>query len=341
MDLNLSFILYIILALLFIGVLVLGHELGHFTLAKINGVLVEEFAIGMGPKIFSIKGKETRYSIRAIPIGGYVKMLGEQEKVNDERSFTNLSPWRKLSIIVAGPFMNFVLAIFFFALLGANQGYLTNKVKDVVPDSPAYKVGVKAGDEIININDKKVSTWEDFVTGIYNSKGAPLDVVIQRGTELVNYKITPVSEEGRLVIGVYAETGKSDLGSSIKYGFRQTGFIIRQTATFFGTLFRGKAKATDFGGPVTIIKFSAEAAQSGIWNLIYLMAGFSVQFGIFNVIPFPALDGGYIFINLFQIITGKEIDDNKVGMVNYIGFVFLMVLMVAVTVKDIFFPINL
>ena len=338
---SLSFVLYILLALVFIGILVLGHELGHFTLAKINGVLVEEFSIGMGPKLFSIKGKETRYSIRAIPIGGYVKMLGEQEKSSDQRSFTNISPVRRLSIIAAGPFMNFVIAIVFFAILGANQGFMTNKVKAVVPDSPAYKVGLKTGDEIVKIGANKISTWEDFVTGIYNSKGAPVNITVKRDNKEINYTITPVKEADRLIIGVYAQEGKTGLLSSISYGFKETGFIIKQTFSFFGTLFKGKATANDFGGPVTIIKFSAQAAQTSLWNLVFLMAGFSVQFGIFNVIPFPALDGGYIFLYLFQIITGKEIDEKKVGVINYFGFILLMLLMAAVTLKDIFYPINL
>jgi regulator of sigma E protease len=339
--LSLSFILYIILALIFIGILVLGHELGHFTLAKINKVMVEEFAIGMGPKLFSIKGKETQYSIRAIPIGGFVKMRGEQEKSSEEGSFSNLSSARKLSIIAAGPFMNFVLAIVLFAILGSSQGYMTNKIKSVMPASPAYTAGLKAGDEIVKIGNSKISTWEDFVTGIYNSSGAPLNITVNRGGKESSFTVTPVKEDDRLIIGVYAEEGKRGLIPSIKYGFNETGFIIKQTVGFFGTLFKGKATANDFGGPVTIIKFSAEAAQTSLWNLVYLMAGFSVQFGIFNIIPFPALDGGYIFIYLFQMITRKEIDENKVGFVNYVGFILLMLLMVAVTVKDIFYPLNL
>lgn len=338
---SLSFIFYILLALIFIGILVLGHELGHFTLAKINGVMVEEFSIGMGPKLFSIKGKETRYSIRAIPIGGYVKMLGEQEKINDERSFSSLPPLRKLSIITAGPFMNFVLAIVFFAVLGASQGFMTNKIKAIVPDSPAYKAGLKPGDEIVKIGNNKITTWEDFVTGIYNSKGAPINVTVKRSSQEMNYTLTPIKEDDRYIIGVYSEEGQRNLLSSINYGFKETGFIIKQTFGFFGTLFKGKATANDFGGPVTIIKFSAQAAKTSIWNLIYLMAGFSVQFGIFNVIPFPALDGGYIFLYIFQIISGREIDENKVGVINYFGFVILMLLMAAVTLKDIFYPINL
>ncbi|MFA9398414.1 MAG: RIP metalloprotease RseP [Clostridiaceae bacterium] len=334
-------VLYILIALVFFGILILGHEFGHFILAKINGVLVEEFSIGMGPKLFSIKGKETVYSIRALPIGGYVKMLGEQEKVDNERAFTNLSKPRRLSIIAAGPLMNLVLAILFFALYGGNIGVQTNIIDSVIDNSPAYEAKLEAGDEIIRINDTKINTFEGFITEIGESNGEPLNIVVSRNGENINLELTPEkAEDDRYVIGVYTKLADRGFASSLSYGFKTTGFMFQQTFKFFGTLFQGKVKASDFGGPVSIFRISSAAAAAGIWNLVYLMGAFSVQLAIFNIIPFPALDGGYIFLYIFEIITGKEVDDNKIGMINYFGFIFLMILMVLVTIKDILYPIK-
>ena len=337
-------IIYLLGGILAFSVLVIVHELGHFTLAKLNGVKVEEFSIGMGPKLFGIKGKETEYLIKAFPIGGYVKMLGEEEKVSDIRSFSSKSPAQRLSIIAAGPIMNLILAIVFFAVIGSIRGFQIPVVDKVEMDKPAYTAGIQKGDKIINVNDKKIKTWDDFFTQVYMANGSNVNIKLLRNGETKSFDITPVKDEkeNRYLVGIYPVILENPgLGKSISYGFTQTNTIITQTFDVLKTLFKGKVSSGDIGGPITIIKVSSKAAEQGIVSLMAFAAYLSVQLAIFNIIPFPALDGGWIFLLLFEIITRKKVDDNKIGVINYIGFAILMTLMVIVVIKDILYPIKL
>jgi len=297
----------------------------------------------MGPKLFGIKGKETTYSIKILPIGGYVKMLGDEGESTDPRAFNNKRPIKKLSVVVAGPIMNLILGIVLFAIIAGVRGYLSPVVDKVVPNQPAEVMGIKSGDEIIKVNNSKISTWEDFVTVVYTANGSPLDITYIRNNNTNTVKVTPVKDvnENRYVVGIYPSAVQNPtLSQSIAYGFRETNSLIKQTFGFFKTLFKGKASVNDVGGPLTIIKVSGAAAKAGILSLTAFAAYISIQLAIFNIIPFPALDGGYILLFLFEIITGKKVDDNKVGFINYIGFAILMTLMVLVTIKDILYPIK-
>lgn len=336
--------LYIIFALLAFSLLIIIHEFGHFILAKINNVKVEEFSLGMGPKLIGIKGKETEYMIKAFPIGGYVKMLGEQEESNDPRAFNNKSPLRKLSIIIAGPIMNLLLGILLFAIIASNKGFAAPIVKSTVANQPAQAAGLLPGDKIIKVDNSKISTWEDFVTKIYTSDGKELILTYSRDSKIETVKLRPVKdpELNRYVVGIYPEiVTNPGFIKSLNYGCAETWSLTKQTAAFFKTLFQGKASMNDFGGPITIVKYTGEAAKAGLMTLASFSAFISVQLAIFNIIPFPALDGGYIFLYIFEFITRKKVDENKVGLINYIGFSILMILMVLVTIKDILYPINL
>lgn len=335
--------MYILGAILAFSILVIVHEFGHFTLAKINGVKVEQFSVGMGPKIVGIKGKETEYLIKLLPIGGYVKMLGDEGKSTDDRAFNNKSPLRKLSIVSAGPIANLILAIVLFAIIGGIKGYNTPVIDKVIEDKPAATVGLKSGDKIIKINAKTIKTWDEVVSEISTMKGNSFKLTYLRADKQNEVTITPILDpvEKRLIIGIYPQYLKNpNLFQSISYGFTEAGFLIKQTFIFFKTLFHGGVSMNDFGGPVSIIKFSGEAAKAGILSLTFFGAYLSVQLAIFNIIPFPALDGGYILLFLYEIISGKKVDEEKIGLVNYIGFALLMTLMVLVTIKDILYPIK-
>jgi len=340
-------LLYIVYAILAFSILIIIHELGHFAMAKLNNVKVEEFALGMGPKILAVQGKETKYMIKAFPIGGYVKMLGEQEESenpDDPRAFSNKSSLQKLSIIIAGPIMNLVLGILLFAVIASNKGYAAPIISSLVQDQPAQAAGLQAGDELLEVDGSKILTWEDFVTKIYTSKGKPLEVTYSRNNEVSTVYMTPVMdpEMNRYIVGIYPSTVTSpSLLQSVRYGFVETWSLTKQTFGFLGTLVTGKASMNDFGGPVTIIKYTGEAAKAGILVLTNFAAYISVQLAIFNIIPFPALDGGFIILYLFEIITGKKVDEKKVGLINYIGFALLIAMMILVTIKDILYPINL
>ncbi|MBV4418078.1 RIP metalloprotease RseP [Clostridium tyrobutyricum] len=335
--------MYIIAAIIAFGVLIFIHELGHFTLAKINGVQIEEFAIGMGPKLFGIKKNETQYSIKLLPIGGYVKMLGDEGESTDPRAFNNKSPLRKLSIVAAGPIMNFILGVILFAIIASQKGYLAPIIDSTVNNYPAQVAGLKPGDKIVRVNKSKVLTWEDFSSAVYLGGKDPVNITYNRDGDLKQVKLTPIKNkaENRYMVGIGPRQIKSpSIGQSISYGFVETRSLITQTFSFFKTLFQGKANMNDVGGPVTIIKLSGAAAKAGILTLLAFSAYISIQLAIFNIIPFPALDGGYIFLFLFEIITGKRVDQNKVGVINYVGFAILMMLMVLVTVKDLLHPIQ-
>ncbi|MFL0195913.1 RIP metalloprotease RseP [Clostridium sp. WILCCON 0269] len=335
--------MYIIAAIIAFGVLIIIHELGHFILAKVNGVKVEEFSVGMGPKLFGIKGGETEYLIKLFPIGGYVKMLGDEGKSEDPRAFNNKSSIRKLSIVIAGPIMNFILGVVLFSIIASARGYLSPVVSRTLSGGPAAMAGIKAGDKITQVNNSKISTWEDFVTEIYTASGNSVNITYERQGGVNQVNVTPVKDEkeNRYIVGIEGtQVNKPTLTQSVSYGFIETKSLIKQTVSFFKTLFKGKASMNDVGGPLTIIKISGAAAKAGILSLLAFSAYISIQLAIFNIIPFPALDGGYIFLFLFEIITGKKVDDNKVGILNYVGFAILMALMVLVTVKDIFYPIK-
>jgi len=337
------YILYIIMAILAFGVLVIVHELGHFTLAKLNGVRVEEFSIGMGPNILFKQGKETKYSLRLFPIGGYVKMMGEEETVEDERSFSAKSPLRRISIIIAGVIMNYILAIVIFTTIIYNFGYTNPIPTAVAPASPAYEAGLLAGDKILKVNGMTAFSYDNISAGIALSYGKPIDVSIERNGEKRDITVTPrKNEDGQFLIGLsFAPVKNPGIVESFKQSFNKTESLVSQTFKGLEMIFTGKANLkTDVGGPITIIKISAASAQSGIWNLAYFVGFLSVNLAVFNLLPFPALDGGWCVILLIELITRRKVPDKIVGVLNYVGFTALIALMILVTIKDIVFPVK-
>ena len=336
---------YFIMAILAFSLLVIIHELGHFAMAKLNGVKVHEFSLGMGPKLFGIKGKETEYLIKAFPIGGYVKMEGEDDGSKDPRAFNNKTPGQKLSIVSAGAIMNLILAVVLFTIVGAVEGgSVLPVVGEVVTDSPAMKAGILVGDKITKVNSDNIKSWDDFIIEMSTNKGESLNLEVSRDSKVQQLVLKPLKDEKekKFIIGIRVSNvrEKLNLGESAAYGFNQTVTTAKQTFGFFGSLFKGEVSANDVGGPISIIRISGKAAEMGLTSLMMLTAMLSVQLGIFNIIPFPALDGGWIFILLLEIISGKKLNEKKVAFVNYIGFMFLMALMVLIVLKDIINPMK-
>ncbi|MGL5381267.1 M50 family metallopeptidase [Clostridium sp.] len=338
--------MYIIFALLGFSLLIIVHELGHFVMAKVNGIKVEEFAIGMGPKIFSTQGGETKYSIGLFPIGGYVKMLGEEEESRDERSFSSKSPLRRISVIIAGAFMNFVFAILIFTIFLTKFGYRMPEVREVTTGSPAYEAGIVEGDKFLKVDGSKVFAADDIVVGINMAKDKPVDFLIERNGEKKEVTVTPklVEENGasRYIIGfAFSEKENPTIMESFKESFKQTASMVGQTFKGLKMMVTGEANfKTDVGGPVTIIKMSSEAAKNGIWNLMYFIAFISINLAVFNMLPFPALDGGWTIILLIELITKRKVPEKIVGTINYVGLMLLFGFMILVTIKDILFPIK-
>ena len=339
--------MYIIMAILGFSLLIIVHELGHFIMAKVNGIKVEEFSIGMGPEIFSRKGKETQYSLRLFPIGGYVKMLGEDEVVEDERSFSSKSPLRRISVILAGATMNIIFAVIVFTIFFFNRGFSTQIVSKVVEGSPALEAGLEAGDRILKIDGSRVFTPSDVSIGIQLSKGSDVKLLVDRDGVNKELTITPrlVEEDGSKVYQIgfyYSGIEKPTIMQAIKQTFNETISLVGQTYKSLKLMVTGQVNfKTDVGGPVTIIKMSGQAAKSGIYTLAYFLAFISINLAVFNLLPFPALDGGWTVILLIELITRRKVPDKVVGAVNYVGFMILMGFMIVVTLKDIIFPVKL
>ena len=339
--------MYIVYALLGFSLLIIVHELGHFIMAKVNGIRVEEFSIGMGPKIFSTEGKETKYSIGLFPIGGYVKMMGEEEEVNDERSFSSKSPLRRISVIVAGAFMNFLLAIIIFTVFLNKFGYSLPKVASLIENMPAVEAGLQEGDEFLKVNGSKVLSADDLSVAINLAKDKPINFLISRNGENKEIVVTPklVEENGsqRYMIGFgFERIDNPGIVQSFKQSFKETISVINQTYKSLKMMVTGEVNfKTDVGGPVSIIRMSSEAAKNGIWNLMYFIAFISINLAVFNMLPFPALDGGWTVLLLIELITRRKVPDRIVGAMNYVGIMLLFGLMILVTIKDILFPIQL
>lgn len=334
--------MYIIFALLAFSALILVHELGHFIVAKLNGIYVEEFAIGMGPKLFGVKVGETEYNLRILPFGGFVKMLGEEDESDDSRSLNAKTPIQRILVMGAGAFMNYVLALIIFIGLAMSSGFAENKVASVVPNSPAQKIGIEQGDEFLKIDGNKIHTTDDFRMGLALAKGNPVELEIKRGNDVLTKTVQPIlNESGVYQVGIgYGFVEKPTLLQGIKQGFNETRSLVSQSFIALKTIVTGEANLkTDVGGPVTIIKMSGQAAKAGANTLLWFMAFLSVQLAVFNLLPFPALDGGRIFIEIIQMIIRKEIPAKYIEAVNTVGFMLLMGLMVLVTIKDIIFPI--
>lgn len=339
--------MYIIMAILGFSLLVIVHELGHFIMAKANGIKVEEFSIGMGPEVFSKKGKETQYSLRLFPIGGYVKMLGEEEVSNDERSFSSKSPLRRISVIIAGVTMNIIFAIIAISIVIANRGYTEPVLSKLEPNTPAVESGLQVGDRIVSIDGSKVFTTTDVSMGIQMSKGDSVDLVVDRNGSKENITVTPrlVEQDGSKAYQIgfyYTYVEKPSLIQSIKESFNETISLVSQTYKSLAMMVTGKVNfKTDVGGPVTIIKMSTEVAKNGLLSLTYFLGFLSINLAVFNLLPFPALDGGWTVILLIELITRRKVPDKIVGAANYVGFMILIGFMILVTLKDILFPISL
>ncbi|MEQ8197526.1 MAG: RIP metalloprotease RseP [Clostridiaceae bacterium] len=339
--------MYIVLSILAFSVLIFVHELGHFIMAKLNDVKVEEFSIGFGPRIAGIKIGETDYCIRLLPFGGRVAMLGENGEENADtvtdsaRSLNSKHPLRKISIIVAGVFMNYLLAVVIFTGLAFHSGVVLPQVKKVLSDSPAEKVSLKAGDTFIKIDNVKILTSDDVRVALALAKGRAMNVTVKNGDETRNLSITPMkTSEGDYLMGFeFNSIEKPSFLQSFQYGIKETVSIVNQTILGFKTLFSGNANLkTDVGGPVTIIKMSGVAAKAGIANLLFFVALISINLAVLNLLPFPALDGGWTFFILIELITGKKIPSKFMNAVNSIGLMILFGLMVLVTIKDLVFP---
>ncbi|ARF15349.1 MULTISPECIES: RIP metalloprotease RseP [Sporosarcina] len=403
------------------GTLVAFHEFGHFLFAKKAGIMVREFAIGMGPKILAVRKGETQYTIRLLPLGGYVRMAGEDfdtvelqpgyrvglllnaqdeiEKIYLNRNVSNpnilnveveksdldkelyiegydedgqlvhlkisrtamiiekgqetlIAPYdrqfeskslgsRALAIF-AGPLFNFILAFFIFLALGLMNGVPTNEpiISEVKPDTPAEMAGMKKDDLVTAVDGKSIDSWLKFSEAIQKSAGVPMSIEVDRAGKQVILDVVPdtVEDAGQEFgqIGVmYSSPLEKGFIKSIVFGAEQTYTWTVKIFELLGMLVTGQFTIDALSGPVGIYKATEEVAQHGIFNLMNWGAVLSINLGIMNLLPLPALDGGRLLFFLFEGLRGKPIDKQKEGMVHFVGIMLLMVLMLVVTWNDI------
>lgn len=325
--------LTVILALVLFLFLIFPHELGHFMMARAVGVKVNEFAFGMGPAVWQKQGRETLYSIRIFPVGGFCAMEGENEESDHEGAFNNKPWWAKILVLIAGAAMNVLIAVVVMSVIILISGTATTTVDKVENGSPAQIAGLKQGDKIEYISGKKIEDWNDVSKSI-GSKGKKIEIKVNRNGKYETFKINPRKEKDRYVIGITPVIEKSP-SKAIIGGFKSTWYITRQMYKSLGMLASGNVAMKDVSGPVGMIGLVHQSAARGLISFFYLVALISLNLAIFNLLPLPALDGGRIIFVIIRMITGKAITDKQEAMVHGAGMVLLLSLMVFVTWNDI------
>lgn len=346
----LSIIINLLLFILILGIIVFVHEFGHFIFAKITGVYVYEFAIGMGPKLFGKKGKETEYTIRAIPIGGFCQMAGEDlddddlKKVPKDRRLQSKSCFERFLIMFFGAGNNFILAIliFFFIALIWGGNTMNPVVSSVSEGYPAAEAGMQKGDTILKINGHKISTSDDislYLAVADPKEEAEIKVSKKSGKE-VTYDIKPRKEKkGKDVSYVYGigmnQEKTYGVVNAVKYTVKKTGSVFKQMAVTVGYLCTGGIKLNQLSGPVGIYSVVGEQSKTGLANILYLIAFLSINVGFINLLPLPAFDGGHILFIIIEKIKGSPVSPELENKIHAIGLFLLMILMVVITFNDI------
>ena len=326
----------VIYAILIFCLLIFVHEFGHFIVAKACGVKVNQFALGMGPAIFKKQKGDTLYSLRAFPIGGYCAMEGEDEDSDDPRAFNKKASWQKALIVVAGAFMNLVLAIIIMIAISFFAGTATTTMDIVQDNSPAQAAGIQPGDTIVEIDGKEVDEWMDIYTFISESTGETIAItaIDKNGNEKNIVSGFVVSEDGRRVIGI-SPTKEHSLIDATVTGVKGTWQLAVGMVDIFKQLFTGDVSADELSGPVGIVAVVNDTASLGFVYIAYLTALISLNLAIVNMLPFPALDGGRLVFIVIRKITGKAITDEIEGKVHFVGIMLLFALMIYVTWNDI------
>lgn len=348
----------IFIALLILSFLVFFHELGHFIVARICGVKVEVFSIGFGKKLVSWRFGQTEYALSMIPLGGYVKLKGQDDsnpklKNYEADSYLSKSPWQRIAILLAGPFFNLFLAFLLYMAVGLlGKASLLPVVGEVKESYPAAQAGIKAGDVIVAINGKEIKTWEELDSMIIESQGE-LELTLQRGQgelkESLSVRVLPMEQEAqnifreniiRKIIGISSAGAVGMVHykglDSIIFGIDESIKASTLIAQSIIKLISGVVPSSEVGGVVSIVSVIGSASSSGLTHLLWLTALISVNLGILNLLPIPALDGGHILFNLYEVIMRKAPSENVMYYLTLCGWAVLLGLMLLGLYNDIF-----
>ena len=338
--------LYLLLTLLLLSVLVFLHEGGHFLVARLNKITVNEFSIGMGPKIFSHRSKKSGivYSIRALPIGGFVSMAGEDEASEDPNAFCNKNVWRRISTVLAGPVTNIIVGFLGMLVLVALTGPATNIVAAFLDDATSVNYGLQIDDKIVAVDGVKTHTGNEVVYEITYQGDKPLDITVIRNGEkiVIEDVVFPTVEENGVTLGNYDMLfyGISEADRSfsvvISHTFWRTYSTAKMVWDSLADLIGGRFGLDAISGPIGMTELVGSALATGWESLLYLWVIISVNLGVMNLLPLPALDGGRLMFLFWEAITRKPVNKTVESYINAAGLLILMAFMLIITFKDIF-----
>ncbi len=352
--------IYVISTVVVLAVLIFVHELGHFTFAKLFKVHVLKFSLGFGPKILSFKREETEYMLSLLPLGGYVKLLGEDpdegiEENLKEYSYNTKSALQKSLIIFGGPLFNFIFAAIVFSIIFLKGvPVILPVVGEVQEGMPAISSGIKKGDIVTSINNLEIKIWDDISSIISKSKGQDIEITVKRGKDEFQFSIKPIIKEDknifgekreRYIIGIVADMTKQEikkvsLFEASAMGLKETYKWIKLTVVSVVKLIQRIIPIDTIGGPIMIGQIAGDQAKEGILNFLFFLGVISVNLGVFNLFPIPILDGGHIVIILLEKLRGKAIDIKKLEIVQKFGLSILLLLMFFAFYNDIIRLVN-
>lgn len=331
---------YLIAILLFL-VLIIIHEFGHFIAAKLLGVKVNEFAVGFGPKLFSIRGKETKYSFKLVPLGGYCAMEGEDDTSSDGRAFCNKKPWRRFLIVVMGAVFNLLLGLFIVAIiLAPSKAFTTTQIAEFSDNAMSESTGLRVDDKILEVDGRTIFSTYDLSYAFTNVENGKIDILVERdGKEKLLKDVTFKTEEAEGIsylsvdFKVYGQ--KKTIGSYISNTVDTAISYCAVTWRSFIDLISGKYGLSAVSGPVGVTAAVANVAKDNLFNILPIMALITINLGIFNLLPIPALDGGRLLFILFEMIFRKPIPQKYETAIHATGFILLLIFMVLIAAKDI------
>ncbi len=336
-----------IIAILLFSAIILFHELGHFLLAKANGIRVNEFSLGLGPTIVGFTKGETKYSIKLLPFGGACMMEGEDSQSDDDRSFQKKSVWARISVVAAGPIFNFIMAFVLAVIILGNIGISTPTVAQVEDGYGAQTAGLQAGDEIIKMNHKHIHFFKEISMYTLFHAGETVEVTYERNGErhIVEVQPTYDEEQGRYRYGIDGSGEYTKVGpiKTLQYSVYEVKYWIQYTVESLKMLLTRQVSVNDLSGPVGIVKTIGDTYDMSksdgafyVWmNLLNLALLLSANLGVMNLLPIPALDGGRLVFLVIEAIRGKRVSEDKEGMVHFIGLLCLFGLMILIMFNDI------
>ncbi|MEY8515465.1 RIP metalloprotease RseP [Lachnospiraceae bacterium 29-84] len=338
----------ILIAIIVFSIIILFHELGHFLFAKLNGIQVNEFSLGLGPTLVGFQKGETKYSLKLFPFGGACLMEGEDGESSNERAFNRKPVWARISVVAAGPVFNFIMAWVFALIVMGSVGFDRPVLTGVMEGFPAEEAGLKAGDEIISMNGYRTHFYREVTQFSLFHPGKAADVVYERDGKRQKVTLTPKLDEetGRELLGMTGSLvrQKGSLTQTIANSFYEIKYWVYNTLQSLRMLVTGKVGVNDMAGPVGIVKimgetYDSEQSAGGTGVAVLSMVNFSIflsaNLGIMNLLPIPALDGGRLVFLIIEAIRRKKIDPEKEGMVHFVGLIALMALMVFIMFNDI------